>query len=129
MLNLKFFFSFSQCSCPFFISHIFSRICHILLYLFVIFFSSDFFGRCFHHGFYNRWLLISLCALMELIRHFDLLKVFGYNESVIKSDFFFGKRPFLHYTCATCNKQLSNIKIMGSFPALEIMVEIQREYE
>ena len=40
------------------------------------------------HGFYNRWLLISLCAHMDYIRHFNLLKAFGYNERVIKSDFF-----------------------------------------
>ena len=41
-----------------------------------------------HHGFHNRWLLISLCAHMEYIRHFDLLKAFGYIERVIKFDFF-----------------------------------------
>ena len=39
-------------------------------------------------GFYNRWLLISLCAHMEIIRHFDMLKAFDYIERVIKSDFF-----------------------------------------
>ena len=44
------------------------------------------------HGFYIRWLLISLCAHMEEIRHFDLLKAVGYIERVIKSDFFSGKR-------------------------------------
>ena len=43
--------------------------------------------------FYSRWLLISLYAHMELNRHFDLLKAFGYIERVIKLDFFFEKRP------------------------------------
>ena len=28
------------------------------------------------------------------IRHFDLLKAFGYIERVVKSDFFFGKGLF-----------------------------------
>ena len=41
-----------------------------------------------YHGFHNRRLLISLCAHMEQIRHFDLLKAFGYIERVIKSNFF-----------------------------------------
>ena len=49
------------------------------------------------HGFYNRWLLISLCAHMEYIRHFDLLKAFGYIERVIKFDFFRKKVFFTSY--------------------------------
>ena len=30
-----------------------------------------------NHGFYIRWRLIALCAHMEYVRHFDLLKAFG----------------------------------------------------
>ena len=36
--------------------------------------------------FYIRWLLISLSAHIEYIRHFDLLKAFGYIERVVKSE-------------------------------------------
>ena len=50
-----------------------------------------------HHGFYIRWLLISLCAHLESIRHFDLLKAFGYIERVGKSDFFSEKTYFTSY--------------------------------
>ena len=46
------------------------------------------------HGFYNRWLLISLCAHMEQIRHFALLKAFGYIEKVVKSDIFFSEKTY-----------------------------------
>ena len=42
------------------------------------------------HGPPCRWLLFvfSLCAHMELIRHFDFLKAFGYIERVVKYNFF-----------------------------------------
>ena len=64
------------------------------------------------HGFYTRWLPILLCAHMEQFRLLDLLKAFGYIERVIKSDFFFEKRPCLHHTCAMLNEQPSSIKTM-----------------
>ena len=41
-----------------------------------------------------------------------MLKAFGYIERVVKSDFFFGKRPCFHHSCATWNEQPSNIKTM-----------------
>ena len=41
-----------------------------------------------------------------------MLKAFGYIERVVKSDFFFGKRPCFHHSCATWNEQTSNIKTM-----------------
>ena len=40
------------------------------------------------HGFYIRWLIILICAHMEYIRNFDLLKALRYIERVVKSDFF-----------------------------------------
>ena len=49
------------------------------------------------HGFYTRWLLISLCAHMEQIRHFDLLKAVGYIKRVMKSDFFRKRTLFTSY--------------------------------
>ena len=43
---------------------------------------------------------------------FDLLKAFGYIESVVKSDFFFSqKRPILQHTCASCSELASYISI------------------
>ena len=54
----------------------------------------------YNHGFYIRWLRISLCARMEEIRDFDLLKAFGYIESRRQIQFF-RKRPILHQKCAT----------------------------
>ena len=54
-------------------------------------------GQHFLHGFYTRWLLISLCAHMEIIRHFELLKAFGYIERDIKFDFFRKKTLFTSY--------------------------------
>ena len=41
------------------------------------------------------------CAHIERMRHFDLLKAFGYIDRVVKSDFF-RKRPILLDMCATC---------------------------
>ena len=41
-----------------------------------------------------RWLLILLCAHMEYFSNFDLLKTFGYIESVGKSENKFGKDLF-----------------------------------
>ena len=38
------------------------------------------------HGFYIRWLLISLCAHIVHIRQFDLLQAFGYIERDVKSE-------------------------------------------
>ena len=44
-----------------------------------------------HHDLYIRWLLISVSAHMEYIRHFDLLKAFGNIERTIKSEKDVGK--------------------------------------
>ena len=49
------------------------------------------------HGFYNRWVLTSLCAQMEEIRNFDLLKAYGYIERVVNSDFFAEMTLFTSY--------------------------------
>ena len=65
------------------------------------------------HGTYIRWLLILLCAHMEYFWHFDLMKVFGYIERVVKSDFFFEKYLLLNQVCATCSEQPSYIKTMA----------------
>ena len=57
----------------------------------------DSFSLCslrLNHGFYTRWLHISLCAHIEYLRHFDLLKAFGYIERVVKHDFFLEKSLF-----------------------------------
>ena len=53
-----------------------------------------------------------LCALMEYIRHFDLLKAFGYIERIVKSEKIKRKRPILHYTCAICSEMPSYISTM-----------------
>ena len=56
-----------------------------------------------NHGFYISWLLISLCAHMEYIRHFDCWRhLFTSKES--SDPIFSGKRPIFHYTCATCSE-------------------------
>ena len=50
---------------------------------------------------------------MEKIRHFDLLKAFGYIDIVLKSDFFsLGKDLFYSYACATCPELPSYISTM-----------------
>ena len=54
-------------------------------------------GVFFLHGVYISWLLISLCAHMEYIWNFDLLKAFGYIGRVVKSDFFSEKTYFTSY--------------------------------
>ena len=46
------------------------------------------------------------------IRHFDLLKAFGYIERVVKSDFFRKKILFISYV-RNVKEQPSNIKTMG----------------
>ena len=63
-------------------------------------------------GFYISWLLISLCAHNKLgisicWRHLVT------SKETSNPIFFFGKRPWLHHTCATWNEQPSNIKTMG----------------
>ena len=58
------------------------------------------------HGFHIRWFLISLCAHMEKIRHFDLLKAFGYIERVIKLDFFFSEKDLVYIIRA--QRKMSN---------------------
>ena len=65
----------------------------------------------FSHGFYIRWLLISLCAHMGSSRTYDLLNAFGYIERVVKPDFS-RKRPIEHHTCATCSELQSYISTM-----------------
>ena len=46
----------------------------------------------YNHGFYSRWMLISLCAHTESIRRFDLLKAFDYTERVSKSEIFLSEK-------------------------------------
>ena len=49
------------------------------------------------HGFYIRWLLISICQLLEEISHFDFLKAFAYLEKVVKFVNKIGKAYFTLY--------------------------------
>ena len=53
-------------------------------------------------------MLIFLCAHMEWIRNFDLLKAFGYIERVVKSE----KTCFTSETCVSCSELPSYVSTM-----------------
>ena len=73
-------------------------------------------------GFDSRWLPISLCAQMDKIRHFDLLKAFGHIETVVKSDFFSSKITYLTlYVCPTCSELPTSISTMVRFFVSEMV--------
>ena len=79
------------------------------------------------HGFSIRWLLISLCAHMEYIRHFDLLKVLGYIERVptTKKN---RKRPIWHYTCAICSELPSYNTTMKSRVSINLSLSLSQHF-
>ena len=77
----------------------------------------------------GRYLIISLFTtyimfLYEMVDHFTMrtygvnqtfrfvLNAFGYIERVVKSEFFFRKRPILHHTCAKRSELPSYISTM-----------------
>ena len=78
------------------------------------------------HGFSIRWLLISFCAHMEYIRHFDLLKVFGYIERVVKLEKKSKKTYFVH-TCA-CSEPPSYNTTMKSRVSINLSLSLSQHF-
>ena len=62
---------------------------------------DDFLGGSNCHGFYIRWVLISLCAQKEVNHAFQFVEGIWLHRKSRQIRLFFGKRPCFRHSCAT----------------------------